>query len=54
MPVDFLSSYLPPIALGLMMIGMGLSLKVEDFFRLLTRPKAAFVGLFSQMIGFLS
>jgi len=53
MPVDFLSSYLPPIALGLM-IGMGLSLKVEDFFRLLTRPKAAFVGLFSQMIGFLS
>jgi len=51
MPVDFLSSYLPPIALGLMMVGMGLSLKVEDFFRLLTRPKAVFVGLLSQMIG---
>jgi len=51
MPVDFLSSYLPPIALGLMMMGMGLSLKVEDFFRLLTRPKAVFVGLLSQMIG---
>jgi BASS family bile acid:Na+ symporter len=51
MPSDFLSSYLPPIALGLMMMGMGLSLRPEDFSRLLTKPKAVFVGLLGQMIG---
>lgn len=46
-----------PIALALIMLGMGLSLTFEDFQRITKYPKAVSVGLFSQivilpMIGF--
>lgn len=46
-----------PVALAMIMLGMGLSLKLEDFQRITKYPKAASVGLFSQivllpMIGF--
>jgi BASS family bile acid:Na+ symporter len=51
MSADFLSSYLTPIALGTMMIGMGLSLKVSDFTLLLKSPKTIFIGILCQMIG---
>lgn len=39
-----------PIALGIIMLGLGLSLKIEDFKRILVYPKAVFVGLLCQMI----
>jgi BASS family bile acid:Na+ symporter len=32
------------------MFGLGLSLSIEDFKRVLTYPKAAFIGLFCQML----
>jgi len=51
MSADFLSSYLTPIALGTMMIGMGLSLKVSDFTLLIKSPKTIFIGIICQMIG---
>ncbi|WP_448519941.1 bile acid:sodium symporter family protein [Rhodoflexus sp.] len=39
-----------PIALGIIMLGLGLSLTIEDFKRVVKYPKAAFIGLFCQMI----
>lgn len=39
-----------PIALALIMLGMGLSLKKEDFQRITQQPKAVSVGLLSQIL----
>src|SRR5688572_18970685 len=39
-----------PLALGIIMLGLGLSLRLNDFTRIFKFPKAAFVGLFCQMI----
>lgn len=39
-----------PIALGIIMLGLGLNLLVDDFKRVLLYPKAVVVGLFCQMI----
>ncbi len=39
-----------PIALALIMLGMGLSLKKEDFQRITQQPKAVSVGLLSQIV----
>jgi BASS family bile acid:Na+ symporter len=39
-----------PIALGIIMLGLGLSLKIDDFKRVILFPKAVFIGLFCQMI----
>ncbi len=39
-----------PIILALIMLGLGLGLKVEDFTRVLKTPKNFFVGFFSQLI----
>jgi BASS family bile acid:Na+ symporter len=39
-----------PIALGIIMLGLGLSLTLTDFKRVLVYPKAVFIGLFCQMI----
>jgi BASS family bile acid:Na+ symporter len=39
-----------PIALGIIMLGLGLSLKIADFKRVIKFPKAVFIGLFCQMI----
>ena len=39
-----------PIALGIIMLGLGLSLKIEDFKRVVVYPKAVFIGLLCQMI----
>ena len=37
-----------PIILALIMLGLGLGLKIEDFTRVLKTPKDFFVGFFSQ------
>ena len=39
-----------PIILALIMLGLGLGLKIEDFTRILKTPKDFFVGFFSQLI----
>jgi BASS family bile acid:Na+ symporter len=39
-----------PIALALIMLGMGLSLKKEDFQRITQQPKAVAIGLLSQIL----
>ena len=38
-----------PVALGIIMLGLGLSLSVEDFKRVVKYPKVIFIGLFCQM-----
>ena len=39
-----------PICLALIMLGLGLSLSVKDFTRILRVPKDFFVGFFSQLV----
>jgi BASS family bile acid:Na+ symporter len=39
-----------PLALAIIMLGLGLHLRVEDFRRILTQPKAILVGLASQLL----
>lgn len=39
-----------PLALFIIMLGLGLSLKIDDFKRVLVFPKAVFVGLICQML----
>ena len=39
-----------PIALALIMLGLGTSLKIDDFLKVFRYPKDFFVGLFCQMI----
>ncbi len=46
----FLTNVLLPVALGVIMLGLGLSLTIADFQRVLVYPKAVFVGLFCQML----
>jgi len=44
-----ITSLLLPIALGVIMLGLGLSLTVADFARVVKYPKAVLIGLFIQM-----
>jgi len=39
-----------PFALGIIMLGMGLSLTIQDFKRVTAFPKAVFVGLLAQIV----
>ncbi len=39
-----------PIALGIIMLGLGLNLLLDDFKRVVLYPKAVIIGLFCQMI----
>lgn len=43
-------SVLLPIALGIIMFGIGLNLKFSDFKHVLVAPKAVLFGLFGQMV----
>jgi BASS family bile acid:Na+ symporter len=51
MPPDFLKTVFLPLALISIMFGMGMSLTVADFRRVLITPRAAFLGLCCQLIG---
>ena len=44
-----ITNLLLPIALGVIMLGLGLSLSIADFTRVVRYPKAVLVGLFIQM-----
>lgn len=50
MQANFLAVVLLPLALAIIMMGLGLSLRVEDFKRVLIFPKAVLIGLVCQMI----
>lgn len=50
MQANLLSSVILPIALAIIMLGMGLSLVPEDFQRVKQYPKAVSIGLISQLI----
>jgi bile acid:Na+ symporter, BASS family len=45
-----LTIILLPIALGVIMLGLGLSLTLDDFKRVITYPRAVIVGLACQML----
>ncbi len=45
-----LTSVFLPLALGIIMLGLGLSLTLDDFKRLVLYPKAIVIGLVCQMI----
>lgn len=47
---NVITAFLLPLALGIIMLGLGLSLTIADFRRVLVYPKAVFVGLFCQTI----
>ena len=38
------------ISVSIIMLGMGLSLKIDDFIRIKQEPKSVFLGLFNQLI----
>lgn len=50
MQADILITIILPISLFLIMFGLGLSLKLQDFNAILTQPKAIYIGLFGQMV----
>ncbi len=50
MESNIFTSLILPIALGTMMLGMGLSLVPEDFQRVGKYPKAVAIGLISQLV----
>lgn len=50
MESNLLSLVLLPLALAIIMMGLGLSLTIDDFKRVLVYPKAVFIGLVCQMI----
>ncbi|MEO0378441.1 MAG: bile acid:sodium symporter family protein [Cyanobacteria bacterium P01_A01_bin.17] len=50
MESSFLTTVFLPLALFIIMLGMGLSLTVDDFKRVLLAPKAVMLGLFAQLI----
>ncbi len=50
MQESILSTVVLPLALGIIMLGLGLSLTIADFTRVVKYPKAVFVGLLCQMV----
>ncbi|HLV42662.1 MAG TPA: bile acid:sodium symporter family protein [Brumimicrobium sp.] len=47
--MQVLLDYLLPIAIGVIMFGIGMGLKLSDFKRVFTAPKAVLFGLFGQL-----
>ncbi|MCG9879174.1 MAG: bile acid:sodium symporter, partial [Bacteroidia bacterium] len=50
MEANLLTTIILPLALGIIMLGLGLSLTLEDFKRVALYPKAIVIGLICQMI----
>lgn len=58
MESNFLTAVFLPLALFIIMLGMGLGLTIKDFKRIWIEPKSVLIGLMAQlimlpMIGFL-
>jgi BASS family bile acid:Na+ symporter len=47
---SMLTEVLLPVSLAIIMIGMGLSLKMDDFKLILKKPKSVLLGLFAQLV----
>jgi BASS family bile acid:Na+ symporter len=50
MESNFLTAVFLPLALFIIMLGMGLGLTLKDFQRVLVEPKAVILGLIAQLI----
>ncbi len=50
MEATFITNVLLPVALGVIMLGLGLSLTIADFTRVVRFPKAVIIGLTIQML----
>ena len=50
MESSIVTTLLLPVALGIVMLGLGLSLTVADFARVVRYPKAVLIGLFIQTV----
>lgn len=50
MQTTTLTTVMLPVALGIIMLGLGLSLTIDDFRRVVVYPKAVLVGLLCQML----
>ena len=50
MEANFLTTVFLPLALFIIMLGMGLGLTVNDFKRILVEPKVVAIGLVAQLI----
>jgi len=50
MEASFITTVLLPLSLVIIMLGMGLSLSIADFKRILVYPKAVAIGLVNQLI----
>ena len=50
MKADILTQIILPFSLFIIMLGMGLSLKINDFTRVMQAPKAILIGISCQMI----
>jgi len=50
MESNFITAIFLPLALGVIMLGMGMSLTLADFKRILILPKAAAIGLVNQLL----
>ena len=51
MEANALTKIAPPLILGLMMLGMGMSMVKDDFRRVLREPKAIAIGMFGQLLS---
>lgn len=50
METNYLTDIMLPVSLAIIMLGMGLSLVPFDFKRVVIYPKAAFIGIFNQIV----
>jgi len=50
METSALTTIVLPLSLAIIMVGMGMSLTIKDFKRVLVYPKATFLGSFNQII----
>jgi len=50
METSILTSVLLPLAIAIIMVGLGLSLTIDDFKRVVIYPKAVIIGLVCQML----
>ena len=50
MQASLLTTVIMPLALGIIMLGLGLSLTVQDFRRIAKYPKAVAIAMFCQMV----
>jgi BASS family bile acid:Na+ symporter len=51
MPPDFIKTVMLPVALIIIMFGMGMTLRRVDFQRVLLSPKSVLIGLACQLLG---